>query len=163
MTEPTKSPLVGTTEAALPKPLANMSREERKQRYQQFKKKLGRSRLEIKGANPNLHYFWAPKDDDVEMVRLDYLGYHIVRCDNAKEILAGKAESKLQAAGLREDGTYTIGDVILMACPLEVYEFHMMDVEERSEAQIAAPIEQFRTAATQSGIPVFEPALAQKG
>lgn len=130
--------------------------EERKKRYAEFRKKLGRSRLEIKGGDPNKHYFFAPKEDDAELVRLDYLGYAIVKEPNAKDVLSGKARPKLECAGLREDGTYVIGDVILMCCDHEVYEFHMMDVDERSEAQISAAVEEFKTTAAQRGAPTFE-------
>ena len=135
---------------------------ERKQRYEEYKRKLGHSKLEVKG-DPNLHYFWAPKSDDGELIRLDYEGYWFVKEPNAKEVLAGTKKPVIQAAGLREDGTYVIGDVILMACPLESYEFHMMEVEELSEAQIAASVEQFRQTAQSQGVSTFDPSARQKG
>lgn len=144
-----------STAPAERKPLDKMSREERKQRYAQYQKKLGRSKLEVQG-DPNIHYFWADKNDDGELVRLDFLEYFIVKEPNAKDVIAGKATPKVRAAGLREDGTYVIGDVILMGCPMEIYEFHMMNVEELSEAQIAASVEQFKSSAQQRGIPTFD-------
>lgn len=152
---PKVSTATPTPQAEKRTPLDKMSREERKQRYAQYQKKLGRSKLEVHG-DPNIHYFWADKNDDGELVRLDFLEYFIVKEPKAKEVLAGTATPKVRAAGLREDGTYIIGDVILMGCPMEIYEFHMMDVEERSEAQIAASVEQFKSSAQQRGIPTFD-------
>lgn len=148
-------------EPAAPQKPAAMTPEERKRRYHEYLKRTGRSRLEVKGGDPNLHYFWAPKNDDAEMVRLDYLGYQIVRLANAKDVMAGKGEAThnsypINAVGLKEDGTFSIGDVILVACPAETYEFHMLDVEERSEAQIAASVEEFKSTARQRGVPTFD-------
>lgn len=141
------------------KPLTELSKAERKARYAEYQKKLGRSKLEVKGGDPNRHYFWGPKDDDGELVRLDGLDYRIEKCPDAVNVMAGKAKPPFEAAGLREDGTWCIGDVILMSCPLEVYEFHLLDVEERSEAQISASVENFKVTAEQQGIPTFAPAL----
>lgn len=161
------------------KPLKEMTKEERKRRYSEYKKKQGKSKLEVIGGDPNRHYFWAgfghsagPVSEaynSVEMVRLEYDEYTIVKVSNPADVLSGKAKAKhgnyeITAGGLRQDGTFVIGDVILMSCPQEVYEFHMLDVEERSEAQISASVEQFKTTAAAAGVPTFEPPLGtQRG
>jgi hypothetical protein len=111
--------------------------------------------LEVTG-DPNLHYFWAPRGDSNELDRLDLIGYTVVRETNAKDVLAGKAQSKVKAAGLREDGTFVLGDVILMSCPMETYEFMMLENEEKSRALQMSAKDNFQFEAEKAGVPVFE-------
>lgn len=154
------------------KPLSALTPAERKQRYEEYKKKLGRDKLEVKGGDPSLHYFWAGYGESAgpvsaaynasEMVRLEYDDYSLVKVADAADVLTGKKKAmhngyEISAGGLRQDGSFIIGDVILTCCPLEKYEFHLMHVEELSESQIAASVDQFKTSAATVGIPTFEP------
>jgi hypothetical protein len=137
------------------KPLGSLSKEERRARYAKYRAAAAKSRFEVKGPE-GIHYFWAPKDDSSEMTRLDIIGYTIVREPKAAEVLAGKAEPVISASGLRQDGTYVIGDVILAQCPLETYEFALLDIEERHEAMLRAAKDNFLIEAEKSGVPTFE-------
>jgi hypothetical protein len=129
-------------------PAKPSTEEERRQRYADLRKRMGRSRLEVKG-DPAKHYFWASKDDSLEMTRLDYLGYEVVREADPKK-------PTITAAGMKDDGTYIIGDVILMCCPMETYEFLMLDNEERSNSLVTSAKENFKHEAAQRGVPTFE-------
>jgi hypothetical protein len=147
----------GTTviEPISAQPSAALTEEQRQRRYKELRERIGRPRLEVRG-DPSKHYFWAAKGDSNEMDRLDLIGYSIVREPNVKEILAGKAKPKVQAAGLREDGTYVLGDVILMQCDQEVYEFLMLENEQRATNQQRAAKDNFVFEADKSGVPTFE-------
>ena len=136
-------------------PAATLTAEARKRRYEELRKRIGKPRLEVKG-DPTKHYFWGPRGDSNELDRLDLIGYSIVRCDNVKDVMAGEAKPKVEAAGLREDGTYVLGDVILLQCDKEVYEFLLLDNEERSNAQQASAKYNFTTEAEKKGVPTFE-------
>jgi hypothetical protein len=127
----------------------------RKTRYDELRQRMGRSRLAVEGVKGR-HYLWAFKSDSSEMDRLDYLGYRITREANAKDVLVGKAEPKIRANGLREDGTYVLGDVMLVDCDQEVYEFLMLDNEEKSNAQRSAAKDNFVFEAEKKGVPTFE-------
>lgn len=135
-------------------PQAPLSKEEKAKRYAAYRRTASGSRFAVKGL-PGLHYFWAPKDDSSEMTRLDIVGYTIVREPNVKEVLAGNTEPKIRAGGLREDGTYVIGDVILTSCPEESYEFALMDVSERHDELQASAKESFLLEAEKQGVPTF--------
>jgi hypothetical protein len=152
MSEVTK-PTMPIVESA--KPAAPLSQEEKRSRYEKYRKAAASSRFEVKGE-AGVHYFWAPKDDSSEMTRLDIIGYSIVREPNVAEVLAGKAKPKIIASGLRQDGSYVIGDVVLAQCPEEIYEFALMDIEERHEAMKRAAKENFMTEAEKAGVPVFQ-------
>jgi len=138
------------------KPLAGLTTAERKKRFDELRQRLGSSRLEVKGK-PELHYFWAHKSDDAELIRLQgSYDYFIVKEPNAKEVLAGKVKPEITASGLKLDGTYQIGDVILTACPIENYEFQLLNDDEKREQMKQAAKDTFRVEAEQQGIPTFE-------
>jgi hypothetical protein len=153
MTEPTK-PTPPTPNVQSAPPAKPLSQEERKARYEKYRKAAASSRFAVKGI-PGTHYFWAPKDDSSEMTRLDIIGYRITREPKAADVLAGKEKPSITASGLRQDGTYVIGDVILAECPEEIYEFALMDIEERHEAMKRAAKENFLTEAEKAGVPTF--------
>jgi hypothetical protein len=134
---------------------AVLTEEQKKKRYQELRQRLGRPRLEVVGL-PNRHYFWAHRSDTNEMDRLDLVGYIITREPNVAEVLAGKAKPKVQAGGLREDGTYIQGDVILMDCDLEVYEFIMLENEERASGLLSSAKDNFLIEQERRGVPTFE-------
>jgi hypothetical protein len=134
----------------------------RRLRYEELRKKLGRSKLQVEGK-PELHYFWADNvRDQGEVIRLTSIGYFIVREPKVVEVMAGKAKAEIVANGLKEDGTYVIGDVILMACPLEVYEFLELDVVQRHEDLARSAVETFEQEAQQQGTPTFRVAEPRK-
>lgn len=134
---------------------AALTEEQRRERYKELRSRIGRPRLEVTG-DPKTHYFWGPRGDSNELDRLDLIGYKVVREPNVKEVLAGKAEPKVKAAGLREDGTYVLGDVILLECDMEVYEFLMLESEQRSNNNQIAARENFVFESEKQGVPTFE-------
>jgi hypothetical protein len=135
----------------------------KKARYAELRKKMGRSLLEVKGK-PGLHYFWADKlHDSGDVVYRQSIGYSIVREPKAAEVLAGKAEPEIQANGLMQDGTYQLGgELMLMCCSEELYEFLQMDVSERHEEMTKATVTTFESSAQDIGVPTFRVADKQK-
>lgn len=138
------------------KPLAKLSVEEKKERYRKLSQRARFADQSLVKGETHMHYFWANKFDDPELIRLEGLGYTIVKEPNVKEVLAGKAKAKIQAAGLKEDGTYVRGDLILMQIPQEDYEFFLLDIEQRHEEGMASVKTEFMDAAAQAGAPTFE-------
>lgn len=137
-------------------PAPPLSQEEKRKRYDLYRKNNRGSKFAVKG-DPNIHYFWGPKDDSAELVRLDMQGYWIVKEPNPTDVIAGKegVKPKVQAGGLRQDGTYVIGDVILMACTLESYEFALMAVDDSHEEMLSSAKENFLHEAEKQGVPTF--------
>lgn len=136
-------------------PAATLTAEARNRRYAELRERIGKPRLDVKGLKGR-HYFWGPRGDSNELDRLDLVGYRIVREPNVAAVLAGEAQPTVKAAGLREDGTYVLGDVILLDCDEEVYEFLMLDVEQRSNQQQHAAKDNFVYEAEKTGVPTFE-------
>lgn len=137
------------------KSLSQLTTAERRARYEELYSRMGKSRLEVIGR-PGKHYLWAPKDDEPELAKLDAMGYVIVREPHAAEVLAGKKQPVIKAAGLRADGTYTLGDVILTEVDEEVYEFIMLENDERQAQLVAAAKEDFVSEASKNDVPTFE-------
>lgn len=144
------------------KPIGEMTPEERKRRLAELRDKLGKNRLEVKG-DPNLHYTFQDVTDRKIITWLESLGYWIVREKDPDKILKGEAKASIEASGLQLDGTYVIGDVILMACPQEVWELIQLDIEERMTALVTGAEENFRQEAEKQGVPTFTPVPKGKG
>jgi hypothetical protein len=136
-------------------PTARLTAEQRSRRYEELRKRLGKPRLEVVG-DPSKHYFWAPRGDSNELDRLDLLGYSIVREPNAEAVLANAAQPKIRAAGLKIDGTYVLGDVILTECDIELYEFLLLESEQKSNNIQQSARDNFTFEAEKSGVPTFE-------
>jgi hypothetical protein len=161
--------LINTTSQPIPKteggatvitpisavPSAQLTAEQRARRFEELRQRLGKPRLEVKGK-PGRHYFWGPRGDSNELDRLDLAGYSIVREPNVKEVLAGRAKPQIQASGLREDGTYVLGDVMLLDCDEEVYEFILLENEQRSNSLQQSAKDNFTFEAEKQGVPTFE-------
>jgi len=128
---------------------------ERKRRYAELRKRLGQPRLKVVG-DPSKHYFWAHRSDSQELDRLDLVGYVVVREPNAEDVLSGKMKPLIQAGGLRNDGTYVLGDVILMCCDQDVYDFLMMENDERVDLMNQAAKDNFLVESEKHGVPTFE-------
>jgi hypothetical protein len=135
--------------------LEQMSSNAKRQRYLELRSKLGRSRLQVYG-DPNMHYFWADRGDHSEIARLEGVGYSMVREPNAVAVLRGEAKPRISANGLREDGSYVVGDVILTQCSMETYEFLMLATSERHEELALGAQRDFRSEAEALAVPVFD-------
>jgi len=121
--------------------------EERKQRLIDLRKRMGRSQIEVTPPAGKTG-LWAPKDDTREMARLQWVGYSIVHDD--------PKSPAWKASGATADGTYVIGDTILMEIDTEVYdllqeEYRQMNLDQRTNAKAA-----FISDASREGVPAFE-------
>ncbi len=126
-----------------------LSPEEKKQRFAELRERLGKSRIQaVPPPGSNLVGYWARKDDPGELSRLEYFGYVIVHDD--------PKAPKWKASGLKEDGTYVLGDVILMSIDQDIYDFLQERNQEQSQALMAGAKENFKQEAMKSDVPVFE-------
>lgn len=136
-------------------PLEQLDEKAKRKRYELLRSKMGRSRLAVIGK-PGIHYFWADHSDTSEMAMHESWGYTLVREPDAEEVMKGKKKGEVSANGLKADGTYIVGDVILMQCDMEVYEFLMMANAERHEELASGAQRDFRTEAEKLAVPVFD-------
>jgi hypothetical protein len=128
-----------TTEALTP--------EARRQRYAELRARMGRQMTEVTAPAGKSGY-WARKDDLAEMGRLEYLGFKIVK-DNPKQ-------PAWKANGAREDGTYIIGDVILLEIDSDLYEFLLNENIERGRQAVEGASESFKIEAARQNVPTFD-------
>jgi len=138
------SPAVQTTSA--PKTPA-LTQEQRKARYAELRAKMGRSLLYVKPPAGKTGYF-ARKDDTNELYRLQAIGFSIVHDDPQAPVW--------EAGGRQLDGTYIVGDVILLEIDTELYEMHLQDNSDKSDAMIDGGKTGFLERAKEQGIPAFE-------
>lgn len=138
------------------KPLKDMTADEKVRRYRELRNRVRQAsdQTVVKGKDET-HYFWANKTDDPELIRLQSLGYTIVKEPDPQGVLSGKSKPRILAAGLQPDGTYVRGDVILMEIPQEEYDFFLLEIEQRHEENRGSIVEEFRTEAEQAGAPTF--------
>lgn len=133
-------------EANLPK--IPMDPTERRKRYAELREKLGRSKIKVKGPE-GVTPIWALKNNAYEMARLEWMGFHVVKELKDKP-------RRFDAAGLLEDGTYVLGDVILMEIDTETYLLQKeieLDDFENLRLGIA---DEFQQKAKEAGTPTFE-------
>lgn len=128
-------------------PRKPLSAEEKRALHKSLRERMQRSRLQVDGGDPNFHYSWARKDDDTEMARLEYLGYEVVKED--------PKVTKIKANGKRADGTFIVGDVILVRCPMDVWEFLIEDNAEKSHEIAFGAQSQFAEEAAKKNVPTF--------
>jgi hypothetical protein len=160
--QPKRDPGAGVIQPVSAKTNGSLTESERKKRFAELRERLGQPRLKVTG-DPAKHYFWAHRSDSQELDRLDLVGYTIVREPQAELVLAGKARARIQAGGLRNDGTYVLGDVILMECDQDLYDFLMMENDERVQMMNQAAKDNFLIEAEKAGAPTFEVEKAKVG
>lgn len=136
-------------------PLEKLDEAGKRARYKILREKMGRSRLAVVGK-PGIHYFWADRGNNSDMALFESWGYSLVHEPNAEAVMRGEAKAEISANGLRADGTYVVGDVILTQCPMEVYEFLMMANAERHEELATGAQRDFRSEAEKVAVPVFD-------
>ena len=130
--------------AAPSKPL---SPEEKRQRLADLRQRMGRSQLETTPPAGKVGY-WAPKDDTHELGRLRYLGGAIVHDNPEKPVWV--------ANGHQLDGTYIIGDVILLEFDAEVYALIQEEYVLRHEQMVTNTRAVFTGQAEGQGVPAFD-------
>lgn len=136
-------------------PLEKLDEAGKRARYKLLREKMGRSRLAVVGK-PGIHYFWADRGNNSDMALFESWGYSLVHEPNAEAVMRGEAQAQISANGLRADGTYVVGDVILTQCPMEVYEFLQLANAERHEELASGAQRDFRSEAEQLAVPVFD-------
>lgn len=120
----------------------------KKELYEKLRLRMGTSKLSVQGPAGFTPY-WARKEDDTEMARLDYLGFRVVR------ELEGQPK-RYKAQGSRADGTYTMGDVILMEIPTEEYDFYRGENSRRAAEMASSAKAKFVEDAEKQGAPTFQ-------
>jgi len=141
---PTKTP---TPEQAAPSTKKPLTVEERKELYDRLRARMSTSSLKVT-APAGMTPYWARKNDDSEMARLDYLGFR-------KVIEIAGQPKRYRAQGLREEGTYELGDVILMEIPTDEYEFYVTENSLRASEMASSAKEKFKEDAEKQGAPTF--------
>jgi hypothetical protein len=129
------------------KPISKLSDEERRQRYAELRERMGRSRLEVSGR-PGKHYLWADINHREQIALLEALEYTTAIVD--------PKHPDITAAGMREDGTFVVGDCILMEVDSDIFDFIMLDNDEKARSLIYDAKDQFKQKAREVGSPTFE-------
>jgi len=120
---------------------------ERKAWYDKMRLRMGQSRIKVGKVPGGITIYWARKDDVYEMSRLDSMGFKVVRDD--------PKNPRFDCHGLREDGTYVMGDVILMEISTELYEFYKMDNADRARMLVEGVPQGFINNAASQDVPAF--------
>ena len=136
-----------TSVTSAPASAAELTPEQRRQRYDELRARMGHSMTEVTPPAGKAGY-WARINDAPEMGRLEYLGFKIVRDD--------PKHPAWKANGSKEDGTYVIGDVILMEIDADIYEFLLHENVERGREMIEGASESFKMEAQRQGVPTFD-------
>ena len=149
-------PNAETTKVALTaEELEAVELERKRKLHAELRKRLGLSKLQAQGP-AGYSAYWARKSDETEMARLELLGFRIVR-----ESSDPKVARRWKVQGKREDGTYVMGDVILMEIKTEDYEFYKQENSKRAAEMPEAAKRKFISDAEAQGAPTFK--LARKG
>lgn len=130
--------------AATSKPLTPV---ERQQRFAELRRRMGKSQIEVTPPAGKVGY-WVDKDDIREIGRLRWLGWEIVHDD--------PKQPAWTANGAQSDGTYVIGDVILMEIDQDSYDLIQEEYLSRHSAMMENTRANFASDAGQQGVPVFE-------
>jgi hypothetical protein len=128
-------------------PAQPLTLEEKKRRFAELRKTMGKSQIEVTPPAGKVGY-WARKGDTREIGRLEWLGYHVVHDDPVKPAW--------RANGMQADGTYIIGDVILLEIDGWIYDMLQEEYRDMAEAQRTNAKSTFKDDAERAGAPVFE-------
>lgn len=137
----------GITPVSAP-PAATQTPEARQALYKSIRERLRRSALEVKGR-PGKAYFWGRKHDEVEMSRYTFLGFVVAQTDPRKP--------EIQAAGMKADGTFEVGDVILLEMDSLEYQALQDEYNARAHAQLREVPETFIAEVDQSQTDKYKP------
>lgn len=128
--------------------------EEKKKRFSELRKHMGRSQIEVVPP-PGKSGYWAHVTDTREMGRLGWVGFKVVHDD--------PKNPSWRANGLKEDGTYIVGDVILMEIDTWLYEMLQQEYIDVNESQRKNAPRVFADEASKVGSPVFEVGKPPRG
>jgi hypothetical protein len=116
--------------------------------YENLRQRTSRSALYVE-APTGITPYWARKADDQELSRLDILGFSVVKEPDP-------AKRRYKANGLKQDGTYVLGDLILLEIPTEMYNFYESQNLDRATMLAEGAKEYFKNEAERQNVPTFE-------
>jgi hypothetical protein len=129
-----------------------LTEEERAARYKELRERLAVSRIYVRPP-AGIVCRWVRRDDANDISYHEWLGF-VVAKDDPKE---AKHKRRFQTAvPIKEDGTYIVGDVILMEIDQDTYEFFLAERLRMANAAPAAAKTGFKEQAAQKQVPTFE-------
>ena len=133
-------------------PPVPLTPEERERRYEELRQRSANSRIYVEPRDPNIAVRWV-RNDPHDISLHEWMGFKFAK-DNPK---LPKEQRRFQTTvQLREDGTYILGDVILMEIARDDYEFYINEGIQRSRDLVHAGKRAFRTEAAKLDVPTFE-------
>lgn len=130
-----------------------LTKEERALKYANIRKLLATSRISVTPP-PGRACRWVRRDDQSDISLHEFFGFQISREPDIK--VPSEQRRFKTSANPQADGSYIIGDVILMDIDEETYEMLKEESLDRAKAQAGMAKEAFKKDAEQSGVPVFE-------
>lgn len=130
-----------------PTPLTQLTPEQRSELYKRLRERMTTSKLAVEPP-PGMTAYWARKEDVSELARLDVLGFRVVR------EVEGQPK-RYKAQGARADGTYVMGDVILLEIPSEEWFFYQAENNVRATNMSKAAQAKLREDLEKVGAPTF--------
>jgi hypothetical protein len=140
--------------SSAPAATEGLTQEKKRQRFAELRARMGKAMTETTPPAGKAGY-WARKDDASEMGRLEYLGFTIVHDD--------PKHPAWKANGAKVDGTYIIGDVILMEIDAELYQFLLDENVDRGRQMIEGVSDSFKANSAQHGVPTFDVSKSKRG
>jgi hypothetical protein len=130
-----------------------MSKDERAAKYADMRRRLSQSRIAVTPP-PGRACRWARRDDQNDISLHEWWGFTISR----EPDITVPPEKRRFKTGLnpQADGSYVLGDVILMDIDEEMYEMYKEEAVERGRAQAGMSKEAFKNKAAETGVPTFD-------
>lgn len=127
---------------------------ERLARYEELRKRQRMSRIFAECKDKSIAVRWVRKDDAVDISHHEWMGFRIAKEPNPT---ATPEERRFHTAvPCQPDGTYVIGDVILMEILADDYEFFIEEGANRATALMNAGKSGFIGEAQKLNVPVLE-------
>ena len=106
--------------------------------------------LDLAKLDPNFSYRWVHKSN-LKIARAKAKGYRVVKPDEEQiqNVVGDSPET--------EDGTFTVGDVILMKCPKSLHKARRERVKTKVERRLKGPMRKFRKDAQAKSMHFSEP------
>lgn len=142
-----------TNESKQPDEPQPMTPEEREARYEELRRRSQISQIFAECRNPNIAVRWVRKDDPNDIALHEWMGFRIAK-DNPR--VAKEKRRFNTAIPPKEDGTYVLGDVILMEIPKDDYDFFVNEGIQRSRELVDGGKKAFVSEANKLGVPTFQ-------
>lgn len=127
--------------------------EERAARWAELRARPLMSGIYARCKNPNVYCKWVRKDDPNDIAYHETMGFRTVVDDPKKPREARRYTTAMPCNG---EGKYINGDVILMECPRDDYEFYVHEGTELSRMQLNSGKDRFINEAARQDVPAFE-------